>query len=209
MLDWLKTILGEAYTEEIDKKVSDEVGKNFVARSDFNTLNAEKKALADTVKERDKQLETLKASTGDVEALKTQIATLQSDNVAAAKAHEAEIRHLKVDTAVELALSAAKAKNIKAAKALLELDKAELSEDGTVKGLAEQIRKLSNSPDTGFMFEDVKPQQGFKGLKPGESGDSKGTGMTLEAFRKMTPAERYAYSVNNPQEYKKLYGGDH
>ena len=27
MLDWLKTILGEAYSEEIDKKVSEEIGK--------------------------------------------------------------------------------------------------------------------------------------------------------------------------------------
>lgn len=95
MLDWLKTILGEAYSEEIDKKVSEEIGKNFVARADFNTLNTEKKALADTVKERDKQLETLKASTGDVEALKTQIATLQTENTAATKAHEAEIKRLK------------------------------------------------------------------------------------------------------------------
>ena len=121
MLDWLKTILGEAYSEEIDKKVSEEIGKNFVARADFNTLNTEKKALADTVKERDKQLETLKASTGDVEALKTQIATLQTENTAATKAHEAEIKRLKIDTAVELALSAAKAKNVKAVKALLDL----------------------------------------------------------------------------------------
>ena len=90
-------------------------------RADFNTLNTEKKALADTVKERDKQLETLKASTGDVEALKTQIATLQTENTAATKAHEAEIKRLKIDTAVELALSAAKAKNVKAVKALLDL----------------------------------------------------------------------------------------
>ena len=132
MLDWLKTILGEAYSEEIDKKVSEEIGKNFVARADFNTLNTEKKNLADTVKERDKQLETLKASTGDVEALKNQIATLQTENATAAKAHEAEIKSLKIDTAVELALSAAKAKNVKAVKALLDLDKAELDADGTV-----------------------------------------------------------------------------
>ena len=41
MLDWLKTILGDAYTEEIDKKVSEEIGKGFVARADFNALNAE------------------------------------------------------------------------------------------------------------------------------------------------------------------------
>ncbi len=137
MLEWLKAILGEAYSEETDKKVSEEIGKDFVARADFNTLSAEKKTLADTVKERDRQLETLKATTGDVEALKTKIATLQTENAAAAKAYEAEIKSLKIDTAVELALSAAKAKNVKAVKALLDLDKAELDADGTVKGLAE------------------------------------------------------------------------
>lgn len=125
MLDWLRTILGDAYTEETDKKVSEEIGKNFVARSDFNTLNAEKKNLADAVKERDRQLEELKVSAGDVESLRTQITTLQTENANAAKAHEAEIRRWKIDTAVELALSAAKAKNIKAVKALLDLDKAE------------------------------------------------------------------------------------
>lgn len=195
MLDWLKTILGETYTEDIDKKVSEEIGKNFVARSDFNTLNTEKKTLTDTIKDRDKQLETLKASTGDVEALKAQIATLQNDNAAAAKAHEEEIRQLKVDTAVELALSVAKAKNIKAAKALLNLDKAELSEDGTVKGLAEQIKRLAESADTGFMFEKSKPQQGFKGLKPSESGEPRGGAKTPS---EMSYDELCAYLTENP-----------
>lgn len=208
MLDWLKTILGDAYTEEIDKKVSDEIGKAFVARVDFNTLNAEKKALADTVKERDKQLETLKTSTGDVEALKTQITSLQTENAAAEKAHAEEIRKLKIDTAVELALSAAKAKNIKAARALLHLEKAELDEDGTVKGLSEQIQKLSKAPDSGFLFETSTQKQNFKGFMPGESGDGKAGAMTLETLRMMTPAERYTYSVNHPEEYKKLYGGE-
>ena len=188
MLDWLKTILGEAYSEEIDKKVSEEIGKNFVARTDFNTLNTEKKNLADTVKERDKQLETLKASTGDVEALKTQIATLQTENATAAKAHEAEIKSLKIDTAVELALSAAKA-----VKALLDLDKAELDADGTVKGLADQIKKLAEAPDSGFMFETGKA--GFKGFKPGESGDPNNQ---PPDYSKMTYDELAAYMENNP-----------
>ena len=201
MLEWLKTILGDTYTEEIDKKVSEEIGKSFVARADFNTVNTEKKALADTVKERDKQLETLKASTGDVEALKAQIATLQADNAAAAKTHAEEIKRLKVDTAVELALTAAKAKNVKAVKALLELD-------GTVKGLAEQIQKLAKAPDSGFLFEESKPKQNFKGFKPGESGDDgKGGGMTLESFRKLSSAERFAFAQEHPEDYKKLYDG--
>lgn len=193
MLDWLKTILGEAYSEEIDKKVSEEIGKNFVARADFNTLNTEKKNLADTVKERDKQLETLKASTGDVEALKNQIATLQTENATAAKAHEAEIKSLKIDTAVELALSAAKAKNVKAVKALLDLDKAELDADGTVKGLADQIKKLTEAPDSGFMFETGKA--GFKGFKPGESGDPNNQ---PPDYSKMTYDELAAFMESNP-----------
>lgn len=196
MLDWLKTILGEAYSEEIDKKVSEEIGKNFVARSDFNTLNTEKKALADTVKARDKQLEDLKASTGDVEALKTQIATLQTENATATKAHEAEIKRLKIDTAVELALSAAKAKNVKAAKALLDLDKAELDADGTVKGLADQIKKLVEAPESGFMFETQKQKNNFEGFKPGESGDPAASGG--KAPKDMSYDELCAYLAENP-----------
>lgn len=66
MLEWLKTILGDAYTEDIDKKVSDEIGKQFVSRSDFNTLNETKKTLESTV-------ETLKTQNGDNEALQKTI----------------------------------------------------------------------------------------------------------------------------------------
>lgn len=208
MLEWLKTILGDAYTEEIDKKVSEEIGKNFVARADFNAVNAEKKALADTVKERDKQLEALKASADDADSLKAQIAALQTDNAAAAKKHDDEIKRLKIDTAVELALSAAKAKNVKAVKALLNLDKTELGEDGAVKGLAEQIEKLAKAPDSGFLFEEHKPKQSFKGFKPGESGDGKGEGMTLEKLRKLSPVDRYNFAQANPEQYKELYGGN-
>lgn len=196
MLEWLKTILGDAWTEDIDKKVSEEIGKGFVARADFNTLNAEKKALADTVKDRDKQLETLKAATGDTEALKQQIATLQADNATAAKAHEAEIKRLKIDTAVDLALSTAKAKNTKAVKALLELDNAELAEDGTVKGLGDQIKKLVESPESGFMFETDKQKPGFKGFKPGEGGDVPPTGD--KDPKDMTYDELCAYLAENP-----------
>lgn len=66
MLEWLKTILGDAYTEDIDKKVSEEIGKQFVSRSDFNTLNETKKTLESTV-------ETLKTQNGDNEALQKTI----------------------------------------------------------------------------------------------------------------------------------------
>ena len=42
--------------------------------------------------------------------------------------------------------------------------------------------------------------------KPTPDGDS--NTMTLETFRKMTPSERHAYSVEHPDEYRNLYGGN-
>jgi len=39
-LEWLKTILGDAYSDDIDKKVSEEIGKGFVARADLEVFNS-------------------------------------------------------------------------------------------------------------------------------------------------------------------------
>jgi len=55
MLEWLKTVLGDSYTEDIDKKISQEIGKNFVARADYNTLNETKKTLETSIAEREPQ----------------------------------------------------------------------------------------------------------------------------------------------------------
>lgn len=73
------------------------------------------------VADREKRLETLKASAGDNETLKQQIADLQAENTKVKETHESEMNQLKVDFAVEKALTGAKAKNIKAVKALLDL----------------------------------------------------------------------------------------
>lgn len=39
------------------------------------------------------------------------------------------------------------------------------------------------------------------------AGDPGNEVMTKEKFRKLSPKERYDFSVNNPEEYQKLYGG--
>ena len=79
----------------------------------------------------------------EITSLREQIATLQADNKAKDEAHNTEIKQLKIDSAVLTALTGAKAKNNTAVKALLkDLDKAEFAEDGTIKGLAEQIEVL-------------------------------------------------------------------
>lgn len=43
--------------------------------------------------------------------------------------------------------------------------------------------------------------------KPAGDGGTASSTMTLEAFRKMTSAERAEYASKNPEEYESLYGG--
>ena len=183
--------------EEIAKKcetASQEELKGFIPKARFDEVNNEKKKLENDVKERDTQLETLKNSTGDVEAMKKQIETLQSENKQKDEAHAAEIMQLKIDNAIESALTGAKAKNITAVKALLKnMEKAELQEDGTIKGLAEQITALQKSD--AYLFE-AKASTKMKGAKPGETGNEDGDNSVDTS--KMTYSELAAYMVENP-----------
>ena len=162
MLEWLKTILGESYTEDIDTKVAAEIGKSFVSKTDFNQVNTAKKKAEDDLKARDQQLEALKNSTGDVEALKTQITTLQQQNATDKQNYEAQLAQVRLDNAVDAALTAAGAKNNTAVKALLAdfLKEAKLADDGTVKGLANELAEMVKAEATSFLFAtDTKGQQ--------------------------------------------------
>lgn len=176
---------------------SQEELKGFVPKTRFNEVNDEKKKLEMDVRDRDSQLESLKNSTGNVEEMKKQIADLQKANKDAADAHAAEIKQLKIDAAVDAALTGAKAKNTTAVKALLkDLDKVELAEDGTIKGLSEQIEALQKSDEYLFDTKDTKKTQ-VKGAKPGESGNEDGDhGVDLS---KMSYSEMAAYLAEHPE----------
>lgn len=198
-------------TEEQANKVMEGLNGSFVTKARFNEVNTELKQAKETITERDTQLETLKKSTGNVEALKNQITTLQADNAKKDTDHAIEMKALRITTAVNLALNTAKAKNAVAVKALLKdfIEKAEIDENGTVKGLDDEVKKLVEGKDTAFLF-DKAPDKKFKGAKSAEKGDPTIDAgfMTLEKFQKLNPAERYQFSVNHPNEYKQLYGGN-
>jgi len=168
MLEWLKTILGDVYTEDIDRQISTEIGKNFVSKADFSVVKEAKKQLEETVKERDVQLDKL--SKIDTESLQATIETLKNENQAAKEKYEAQLKQQKIEYAVTMALTSAKAKNLKAVKALLDLENAELQEDGTVKGLSESIEALKGAEDSKFLFETVEAPK-FTGIEPVQGRD--------------------------------------
>ena len=185
-------------TEEQANKVMEGLNGSFVTKTRFNEVNTELQTAKKTIGERDQQLEALKKSTGDTEALQTQITQLQADNAQQKKAHEAEIKALKIGNVVDMALTNAKAKNNTAVKALLAafLEKAELAEDGTVKGLDEEIGKLVKGEDTAFLF-DTSGKAKFKGAKAAEKSDPHNQ-PTGDDLSKMSYDELCKYMEENP-----------
>lgn len=180
-------------TEEQAEKVLGAV-KEYVPKTQLAEVERERDGLKATVAERDTQLETLKKSSGDNEALQKQIADLQKANEDQQKAHDAEIAQLRLDNAVEAAILAAGAKNVKAVRALMDADKLRLEKDGTVTGLSDQIKAIQKSD--AYMFAEKQPQQQFRGFQPGASGNVK-PGADVD-ISKMTYSEMVAYLEANP-----------
>ena len=186
-LEWLKTILGDGYTEDIESKIAQEIGKGFVSKADFNAVKTQQKKLEDDLKTRDTQLEELKKATGMADELPAQIAALQEQNRKDKQAHEAEVARIRLDAAVDKALTESGARNNIAVKALLAafLRDAKVGEDGSVKGLAAEIETLAKGESTSFLFDNTKGAV-IKGMKPGEAGDGAGYGGEVNPFAAKT-----------------------
>lgn len=170
-----KELIALGLSEEQATQIIEGFG-TMIPKSRFDTVNDAKKQLEKDVADRDGQLEELKKSTSATDDLKAQIDKLQGENTAAKEKYDAEVKQLKLDGAVDRALIAAKAKNTKAVKALLELENAEFDGDD-VKGLADQLKALQEGEDSKFLFEAASAttkQQQFRGFKPGETGEQGG-----------------------------------
>lgn len=193
--DFIALGIDEELASKCEKASSEEL-KNYVPYERFKELVDEKNKLKTDIADRDKQFETLKNSSGDVEAMKEQIATLQAENKSKDEAHAAEIRQMKINSALESALISSKAKNLTAVKALIkDLDKAELQDDGSIKGLEEQITALKKSDS--YLFEEaVATKPSFKGFQPGVAKKETTTGKV--DMSRMSYDELASYIENNP-----------
>ncbi|QEY33726.1 scaffolding protein [Caproiciproducens galactitolivorans] len=159
-----------------DLGIADDVIDKIMAENgkDINELKSavetSKTTLADLQKqisERDKQLETLKKSSGDNEALKQQITELQEANKKAKDEYDANLKKLTLGSKIEVALMGAMAKNVKAVRALL--DESKISLDGeNVLGLKEQLEQVQK--ENPYLFgEETKnppPPAGGEPAKP-------------------------------------------
>ena len=157
-MEWLKEILKKLGIEEgkLDGVIADinkELPKYFIPKDKYNEAAEAKKKLEADIQERDKQLEELKKAAGSNEELKKQIETLQSENKKAADEWQAKVAQMQLDFAIEKALTTAKAKNAKAVKALLDMEKVKLDGDKLL-GLDDQLKELQKTDP--YLFGDSK-----------------------------------------------------
>ena len=180
-------LLALGLTEEQVSQVLEQF-KGYIPPERFNEINEAKKAAETAIAERDKQLNELKKGVGDNEELKKQIETLQAENKATKEKYESDIQTMRINNAIDNALTMAGAKNIKAVRALLDLE--QIKVDGeAVTGVEEQIKALTSADDSKFLFN-VKPdnQQSPVGMKAGEGAKN-----ADKPYSQMTYSERVAF----------------
>ena len=189
-------------TDEQIEKVSEDYGKNYVTKLQFNKKNDALKQAEESLTAMQSDIETLKKANADNAELSKQIDELNAAQVKREAEYTAQIQKMELDGIVERTLLSSKVKNAKAVRALLDLEDAKVK-DGTIKGLDDQLTKLKKSDP--YLFEsESKPS----GVTPGEPHGGQGsTGITQEQFNKMSYLERVQFQKENPDAYSEFKNG--
>ena len=198
-------------TEDMDAAACQAIGKDFVARADFNAKNTRVKELEaqvgqleEAAKGHAKQLEELKKSAGDNEELTRKIGELEQQNKADKAAYEKELATIRLTAAVDAELTAAGAKNNTAVRALLAdyLKDAKI-EDGKVVAkvnnesitLAAKIEAMKKDANTDFLFGSTGAK--LTGWKPGDPDTGRKPGEGKKPSE-MSYSELAAFLAENP-----------
>ena len=116
----------------------------------YTTIEVENKSLKEQLAERDKDLKELKKV--DVSEMQNKINELESKNKSQKEEYDKQLTETRKGLLIDNSLISSKAKNLKAIKGLLDMDKITIDADG-IKGLDEQIKSLQESDSYLFNLE--------------------------------------------------------
>lgn len=186
-------------SEELAAKAEQESKKEleaYVPKTDLEAANAAKAQLEKDIKARDKQLDELKKASGSSEELKKQITDLQEENKAAKEKYEADMKELKLTTAIKLAIGES-AHDADLVATLVDRSKLILSDDGKVTGLDEQVKTLKEGK--AFLFKESPTSGAAKAEKKasynpkaGETAETSWAKTVAEDLNKEAPKNPYA-----------------
>ena len=197
--DFLKNL---GLEDGVIDKIMEQNGADIeAAKADLDTVTKERDGYKDTIGNYEKQMNDLKKSAGDNEALTTKIAELQEANKKQAEDSAKAIMQLRLDNAIDLGLANAKAKDPKAVRGVLDMSKIKLNDKNEVEGLAEQLKDLQKTHD--YLFE-ASGQAAPKGITPAGGSGKVPSGVTREQFNRMGYLERLKLRNDDPETYKSM-----
>lgn len=158
MSDVLKDLLGDLYTDDIGKKVGDkklivlDEGK-YIPLDKFNAKIEEIKQQKEMLDDYKKQLKDLEKKAKGNEEFEKTIKDLRADNEKKDVDYQTTIASQKKDFAIQSAIKEAQGKNVKAIKALLDIDKITVDDNG-ITGLSDQLKTIKESD--AYLFGEEK-----------------------------------------------------
>ena len=181
-MEWIRKLLqeqGVALSDEQFEAVKKAAPEHIIPKAQYNSKAEELENLKAQLTQRDTDISVLEKSSGENDELKKQISELQAKYKAEAEAAATELASSKLNSAVELSLVTAGARNIKATKALLDMEKIKLDGEQLL-GMNEQLEALRK--EQGFLFasnEVVAQQNGYAYTPKAGAGTAGAAPMTL------------------------------
>jgi chromosome segregation ATPase len=156
-------------TEEQIKSIMAENGKDVEAEKEkIKATTTELEGTKTQLKEANSTITELKKSNGDNEGLQTKVKEYENTIKTQKADYDAKVRNLTLDSAIEKALTGAKAKHSDLLSNKIDREKLLISEDGKVTGLDEQLKGLKENYKD--LFEEkisgatpANPEGGSKG----------------------------------------------
>lgn len=163
-MQWLKELLAnETDNEKIIKNIVDKIKQEYVKKADYDAIVTTKQGLEEQITQRDKDIKDLKEATKDNADLQKKYAELENKYKADTENLQKQYENSRKESAIDMAILQAKGRNPKAIKALLDMEKIKLKEDGTLEGLDLESVKKSD----GYLFDSVETHR--EGINSGAS----------------------------------------
>lgn len=148
--DFLKN-LGITEQATIDAIMAENGRDVNAAKTEVSTLRNRISELEETVSDKDKEINSLNTKVGDTTALNEKISQLESDKIELSNQLNDKVSKIQKAHAIENGVRDAKARNVKAVMALLDMEKITYKDDN-LEGLSEQLDQLISGEDTSFLF---------------------------------------------------------
>ena len=153
--DFLKN-LGIEDKDIIDKILDENSSDIGRAKGELETYKNKVTDLEGKVSTQENEIKSLKEKSDNIDALNDKITQLETDKTNLTNELNTKVAQIQKTHAIENGVRDAKAKNVKAVMALLNMEKITYKED-KLEGLSDQLTALQSGESTSFLFGDTKP----------------------------------------------------